>query len=250
VLASLLVLLTPRSASAYRPLDGTDGDVAEVGEFELELGPLHYAQEGQDKLFLTPIVLNLGVIARLELVVDFVPLYPQNGGMRVTDTDVLAKYLLRRGALQGEGGPSVAIEGGALVPELNGVEGFGASLNLMVSEQYGWLTLNLKNAGRISRQGLVFGYAANLIGEFEIGSKLRPVAELGFEIGPNSGAKGYSALAGVIWSVAEELALDAAARVGRLEEVNSFEARLGLTWTVSVWGSAGQATPARPAASR
>jgi len=232
------VLLAPNVASAYRPFDGTDGDVAETGEFELELGPLHYAQEGKEKFFLTPTVLNLGVIPRMELVMDFVPLYPERGGpMQVTDTDVFAKYLLRRGALQGERGPSIAVEAGPLVPEVNGQKGFGASLDLIVSEQFGWLTLHLNNTGQLSRRDLVFGYTTNLIGEFDIGSKLRPVTELGFELEPSTGAKGYSALAGVIWSVADELALDAAGRIGRLDGVNTFEARLGLTWVVPVWAS-------------
>jgi hypothetical protein len=250
--APLLVLLTPGTASAYRPFDGTDGDVAETGEFELELGPLHYGQEGKEKFFSSPTVLNLGVIPRMELVVDFVPLYPRAGGpTQVTDTDVFAKYLLRRGALQGEGGPSIALEGGPLVPEVNGQRGFGASINLIVSEQFGWLTLHLNNEGELSRQDLVFGYTGNLIGEFDIGSKLRPVAELGFEIEPSSGAKGYSALAGMIWTVADSLALDAAARVGRLDDANTFEARLGLTWTVPVWGEVNEdGAPSGQSASR
>jgi hypothetical protein len=238
-------LVQPRAAHAYRPFDGTDGDVADTGEFELELGPLHYAQEGKETFFLTPTVFNLGVIPRMELVLDFVPLYPQNGSARVTDTDVFAKYLLRSGVLQGEQGPSMAVEAGPLIPEYNGQKGFGASVNLIVSEQYGWLTLHLNNEGQLSRQDLVFAYAASLIGEFDIGSKARPVAELGFEIEPSSGGKEYSALGGVIWTVSDSLALDAAARVGRLEAANTFEARLGLTWTAPVWGAADE--DARPA---
>ena len=232
----LVLLLGPRVANAYRPFDGTDGDVADTGEFELELGPLHYAQEGKEKFFLTPTVFNLGVIPRMELVFDFVPLYPQNGSAQVTDTDFFAKFLLRSGVLQGESGPSIALETGPLIPEYNGQKGFGASADLIVSEKYGWLTLHLNNEGQLSRQDLVFSYAANLIGEFDIGSKIRPVAELGFEIEPSSGAKGYSGLGGVIWTVSDSVALDAAARVGRLEAANTFEARLGLTWTVPVWG--------------
>jgi hypothetical protein len=235
-------LVEPGVAHAYRPFDGTDGDVADTGEFELELGPLHYAQEGKEKFFLTPTVFNLGVIPRMELVFDFVPLYPQNGSAQVTDTDFFAKYLLRSGVLQGETGPSIAVEAGPLIPEYNGQKGFGASVNLIVSEQYGWLTLHLNNEGQLSRQDLVFAYAANLIGEFDIGSKLRPVAEIGFEVEPSSSAKGYSALGGVIWTVSDSIALDAAARVGRLEAANTFEARLGLTWTVPVWGGADEDT--------
>jgi hypothetical protein len=231
-------LLASRTAQAYRPFDGTDGDVADTGEFELELGPIHYAQEGKEKFLLTPTVLNLGVIPRMELVLDFVPLYPERGGPTVvSDTDVFAKFLLRSGVLQEESGPSIALEAGPLVPEVNGQKGFGASVNLIVSEQWGWLTLHLNNEGELSRKDLDFAWATNLIGELDVGSKLRPVAELGFEIEPSSGAKGYTALGGVIWSVTEGFDLDAAARVGRLDGERAFEARLGLTWAVPVWGA-------------
>ena len=234
--AALLAWLAPLSASAYRPFDGTDADVVEAGGFELELGPLHYAREGEETFLLSPTVLNLGVVPRWELIADFVPVYPQSGGStQVRDTDVLLKYLLRRGALQGEAGPSIAVEGGALVPEVQGEPGWGAALDLAVSEQWGCWTLHLNNEAELSRQDLVFRYAADLIAELEVGSKLRPVAELGFEIEPSSGDKGYSALGGVIWNVAENFALDAAARVGRLQDVSTFEARLGLTWTLPLW---------------
>ena len=235
--AALVALLSPGLALAYRPFDGTDADVAEPGEFELELGPLHYAQEGKERFLLTPTVLNLGVAARLELVADFVPVYPQAGPVQVSDTALLAKYLLRAGTLQGGGGPSIAVEAGPLLPEVNGQRGFGASLNVIVSERWSWLTVHLNNEGLLSRKELILGYAANLIGEFDVGSSLRPVAELGFEIEPSSKAKGYAALAGIIWTVADNLALDAAGRVGRLDGENTFEARLGLTWSVPIWES-------------
>jgi hypothetical protein len=239
------VLLGSRTAHAYRPFDGTDGDVADVGEFELELGPLHYAQEGDEKFFLTPTVLNLGVIPRMELVLDFVPVYPEAGGAtQVTDTDVFAKFLLRKGVLQEESGPSVALETGPLLPEVNGQDGFGASANLIVSEQWGWLTLHLNNEAELSRNDLVFGWTTSLIGEFDVGSQVRPVAELGFALEPSSGAKEYSALGGAIWNVTEGFDLDAAARVGKLDGLNTFEARLGLTWAVPVWGGVDVQEPA------
>jgi hypothetical protein len=234
-LAPLVAVFTPGVASAYRPFDGTDADVAAAGELELELGPLHYAQEGKETSLFTPTVLNLGVAPRLEFVVDFVPVYPQSGPVQVTDTDVLAKYLLRAGVLQEEGGPSVALEAGPLLPELNGQSGFGASLDFIVSERWAWLTLHLNNEGELSRDELLFGYTANLIGEFDLGSELRPVAELSFELEPRSGAQGYGALGGIIWAVTDELALDAAGRIGRLDGENTLELRLGLSWALPAW---------------
>jgi hypothetical protein len=243
-LAPVVVMLAPGVASAYRPFDGTDGDVAAPGELELELGPLHYAQEGKEKFLLTPSVLNLGVASRLEFVADWVPVYPRSGPVQMTDTDVLAKYLLRTGVLQGEGGPSIAIEAGPLLPEVNGQRGVGVSLNFVVSERWRWLTLHLNNEGELSRGELVFGYTANLIGELELGSRLRPVAELGFEVEPSSGARAYSALGGVIWTVTDDLAFDAAGRVSKSDGENTLEVRVGLTWAARLWENAGTDAPA------
>jgi len=242
VYVSLLSLgmLEARSASAYRPFEGTDGDVADQGEFELELGPLHYAQEGKEKFFTTPTVFNLGVIPRMELVLDFVPLYPQQGGpTQVTDTDVFAKYLLRSGVLQEETGPSIAVEAGPLIPEVNGEKGFGASLNLIVSERWSWLTLHLNNEAELSRKDLVFGWSTSLIGEADVGAPIRPVAELTWEAEPNEKVNSFFALAGGIWNVMEGVDVDAAGRIGSVDGERAFEVRLGLTWAVPVWTTSG-----------
>lgn len=232
----LVSLLAARPAKAYRPFDGTDGDVADTGEFELELGPLQYAQEGKDKFLLSPTVLNLGVIPRMELVLDFVPLYPRAGGpVQVTDTDVFAKYLLRPGVLQDGSGPSIAVEAGPLVPELRGQKGFGASMDLIVSERWGWLALHLNNEVQLSRRDLYFVWAESLIAEARTGAPVRPVAELTWETQPNLHSKEYGVLGGVIWSVMEGLDLDAAGRIAKLDSANVYEVRLGLTWAIPLW---------------
>jgi len=241
-LLALIALFGARTAHAYRPFDGTDGDVADVGEFELELGPLHYAQEGDEKFFLTPTVLNLGIVPRMELVLDFVPVYPQAGGpTQVTDTDVFAKFLLRKGALQEESGPSIAVEAGPLIPEVNGQKGFGASANLILSERWGGLTLHLNNGAQLSRSELDFSYAPSLIGEFELGAPVRPVVELSFETEPKAGSNTYSVLGGAIWGVSEGFDLDAAAVFASVDGTAAYEIRLGLTWAVEVWTPAGGA---------
>jgi hypothetical protein len=241
VYSSFLALgvLGARTASAYRPFEGTDGDVAEQGEFELELGPLHYAQEGEEKFFLTPTVLNLGVIPRMELVLDFVPLYPQQGGpTQVTDTDVFAKYLFRRGVLQEETGPSIAVEAGPLIPEVNGERGFGASANLIVSERWGWLTVHLNNEAQLSRKDLNFGWSTSLIGEAEFGAPIRPVAELTWETEPSASSNTFFALAGGIWNVGDGFDVDAAGRIGSVDGERALEVRLGLTWAIYLWNTA------------
>jgi hypothetical protein len=233
-------LLCARTVHAYRPFDGTDGDVAETGEFELELGPVHYLQEGKDKSLLAPLtVLNLGVIPRMELVLDFTNTLPLDPGaearFQITDTDFFTKILLRRGVLQEETGPSVALETGPLLPEVNGEPGFGLSLNIIVSERFGWLVLHLNNEAELSRGSLGFEWMTSLIAEAELGGPVRPVAELLWERALSEGGMRYTVLGGAIWTVAEDLALDAAAVVGDLEGELVFEARLGLTWSVPIW---------------
>ena len=66
----LVAAVTPTSAraEAYRPFDGTDADVAELGSFELEMGPAHwYSLAGQNHVIAPATVLNFGVLKGTEL---------------------------------------------------------------------------------------------------------------------------------------------------------------------------------------
>ena len=120
-------LLAPSPAAAYRPFDGTDADVAELGSFELELGPAHlYYQTGQSSLrgnyLIAPAtVLNFGIFENTELVLDFddfVAIGPLDGRQpaALLNTDVLVKHVFREGILQGKTGLSIAVEAGPLAP--------------------------------------------------------------------------------------------------------------------------------------
>ena len=232
------LLVHASDAKAYRPFDGTDGDVAELGEFELELGPLDYAQQGTEKAFFTPTVLNLGVLPRMELVADFAfarPFAPEGTEtFQVVDTDVFAKVLLRKGVIQGEGGPSIAVEAGPLLPEVNGDSGFGASANLIISERLSDLYLHLNNEAELTRGDLDFEWTSSLIGELDFGAAVRPVAEI-LWARDAEGLNTYSGLLGVIWNATEELALDGAGRIASVDGQTAYEIRLGLTWAVPVW---------------
>jgi hypothetical protein len=238
VLASSL--FAARNAHAYRPFEGTDGDVAELGEFELELGAVDYLKEGPAKTLLTPIVLNLGLIPRMELVADIVsavPLQDSTGERRyqLTDTDVFAKILIRRGVLQGETGPSVAVETGPLLPELHGDRGFGASVNAILSERWSWLILHLNDEAALSRGDLHFAWLTSLIAEAKLNSPVRPVAEFVFEREFSAHENRYSGLLGAIWEVTEGFDLDAGGVIATIGGERVFEARLGLTWAFPVW---------------
>jgi hypothetical protein len=236
----------PVPALAYRPFDGTDADVADQGEFELELGPVQFQRvRGRNALLVPATVLNLGVLPRTELVVDFVgnvPLSARANEPRYSliDTDVLLKIVLRKGALQDETGPSIACEGGPTLPELGGERGVGALANLIVSERWSWLLVHLNNEGSLSRRSLQFAWTTSMIAEFRWSEQLWPVTELLWERELRSGTSLYSALLGAIWSLQERVSLDGAFIVASDNRQLALEGRLGFTWVVDVWHHAGE----------
>jgi len=236
-LAAAISIATP--AFAYRPFDGTDGDVADVGEFELEMGPAHFLSTPEGRYIVAPAtVLNLGVARGLELVVDFkdfVGLQSVAGQprMRLLDTDIFLKGILRRGTLQGESGVSIALEAGPLLPELGGTRGLGAQANLITSYRWEALSLHLNTSAALTRDHQLDGFVS-LILEGPHDWAVRPVGEIyaDHEFGNDTT---YSALAGAIWQVRDGLALDAAVRYAAQPGNNDVEVRFGLTWGVALW---------------
>src|SRR5262245_38760528 len=64
-------LLSARGAFAYRPFDGTDADVADPSEVELEIGPIGYVRAGSRNFLVAPaLIANYGVVERWELVLE------------------------------------------------------------------------------------------------------------------------------------------------------------------------------------
>ena len=245
-LVALLSLSDAGTAHAYRPFDGTDADVADLGEFELELGPAHLLREGGRTFVTTPTVLNLGIMPRTELVMDMVgsaPMHPYpatateagEAKYSVVDTDVFFKFLLRKGALQEESGLSMALEAGPLLPEIYGDDGYGASANLILSERWGWFTVHLNNELELSRSALDPIWSNSLITEFGVSRHWRPVAEILWEQDIKAGVSLFSGLVGFIWSVVDDFDIDAAGVVSTSEGEQAYEVRLGLTWAVPVW---------------
>jgi hypothetical protein len=230
------------SAWAYRPFDGTDADVAELGTFELELGPVHwYSQRDAHGLIAPATVLNLGFFPRWELVADFqnfVGLDAPAGQPRdqLLDTDLLTKVVLVPGVLQGMGtSPSVAVELGPLLPEVHGQEAFGASTDVIVSERWPGLTMHVNSWFELTRGDLHLDWFEGVILEGTFGARVRPVGELFVERELVSGVTTWSALAGAIWRAREGLDLDVGLREARVGGDRAAEVRLGLTWTLDVW---------------
>jgi hypothetical protein len=60
-----LVVLAALPARAYRPFDGTDASVAKHGDLEIELGPVGYLRQGNERFLVAPaVIVNLGVLER------------------------------------------------------------------------------------------------------------------------------------------------------------------------------------------
>jgi hypothetical protein len=250
--ATALVVLTAASdAWCYRPFDGTDADVADFGEFELELGPAQYFVSGGSHYAITPAtVLNLGFAPRWELVCDFKSFValqpvPNEARWRLLDTDVFLKTILRKGSLQEAEGPSLATEFGPLVPNVAGEKGFGASINLIASQRWTALTLHLNEQAELTRGNLHFDWFTSLIVEGAYDKPVRPVAEVSYEREFVLGVDSVSLLVGAIWRAREDLNFDVGLREARLDDRPATEVRIGLTWGLGVWGAPEPKTTAR-----
>jgi hypothetical protein len=229
----------PTGARAYRPFDSTDAAVADRGELEIELGPLGFVKEGRDRFLVAPsAVLNWGFAHRWELVLEgrhFVQLGQESTAsrLRVEDSALSVKSVLREGTLQEKTGPSVASEVGALLPTINGGDsGFGVEASLIVSQRWPDLTVHLNAAlswTRAHRPGFVGG----AIFEVHDAWTVRPVAEVLVEAERDAPTV-VSALAGAIWRVRDGLSFDAGLRLARAGGVDTTEVRAGLTWAFSV----------------
>jgi hypothetical protein len=247
-------VLFPSRATAYRPFDGTDAEVADRGSFELELGPAHwYYQSGQGPvrghyLIAPSTVLNLGILDETEIVVDFddfVALGPLGGrpAASLLGTDVVLKHVFREGALQGKSGLSFALEAGPLTPEINGSDGFGASLNAILSYRWRGGTIHFDEWPSYTRAHTLAVFSGVIVeGPHEWA--VRPVCEIFFSR-DFGGDDTQSVLVGAIWTAKESFALDVGVRGARIGEERAAELRLGFTWAIPLWEPATSAPSSR-----
>jgi hypothetical protein len=242
ILAFFLVVGASREARAYRPFDGTDADVAEQNELELELGPAGYLKEGGEHLLVAPrYVINYGIAPDTELVLGGRGLLslddPTHEGVgRYTheDGEAFVKNVLRRGVLQGGTGPSVALEAGALLPTVGREQGVGTSAGTIVSFRNAYGTLHLNGVFQLTRERHNRDLFVGAILEGPIDLRVRPVLELFWDRDFGAETR-LSALGGAIWTVTDDIAVDAAFRLARIDTETGFELRGGLTWTVPVF---------------
>jgi len=237
----LVAVFWPATASAYRPFDATDAAVAETGRAELEIGPVEFVSEASDRSLVAPsLIANFGVVRDWELVAqgrNFVLLSGDaaSGRVRLLETGLFMKGVLRDGALQGGSGPSVATEIGPLLPEANGESGMGFSAAVIASHRWPWATVHINAQPALSRAHH-FDFFGAVIVEGPFPWAVRPVSEfvVDREI---DGARLVSGLAGAIWRAGEAVSFDAAIRAGRVNDTNLFEARAGLTWALALGSS-------------
>jgi hypothetical protein len=244
-ISSVIALVTlARPVFAYRPFDGTDADVADLGDFEVELGPVHWYAQGVGHYVLAPAtVLNLGFAPGWELVGDLqnrVAIDRPLGqpGDQFIESDVFLKTVVVRGSMQGVGsGPSVAAEFGPLLPQFNGVDRFGGSFNAIVSQRWKDFAIHVDDWAQLTRGDLHFDWFTGVILEGPFEARVRPVGELYVEHEWIADVTTWSALVGAIWHARKGLDLDAGLRVARVGDERASEVRLGFSWSLGVWGA-------------
>lgn len=236
--AALLLAALAGPALAYRPFDSTDADVAGVGEFELELGPVGALRQGSKRLRVAPAVIaNYGFSEHRELVIQGqreVALDREAGEPRssIVDNGVFIKQVLRPGVLQEKSGPSVATEYGLLLPDVHGESGTGASVAGIVSQRSEGSTLHLNAALAWTREHEPDLFLGTIL-EGPWSWPVRPVAEVFGEQASGS-PRTTSQLVGAIWRVRDGLSFDVGVRRAHAGGETTREVRIGLTWTFSM----------------
>jgi hypothetical protein len=238
----LLFLVAPQAATAYRPFDSTDADVADTGKIELELGPVGYLQSRETRgLFAPSVILNWGFLPRWELVLQGRNLIllegrPDQASPKLIETGIFLKGVLRPGSLQDGTGLSIATEVGPLLPTVHEEPGIGFSGALIVSQRWPAATVHVNGQVEWSRAHNLDLFGSVIL-EGPYAWPVRPATELFIER-EFGGSRQVSALVGAIWRASNSLAFDAAVRRARRDELNVLELRVGFTWGFELIGNA------------
>jgi hypothetical protein len=240
VTAALALLGAERTAEAYRPFDGTDASVAELGLLELEVAPIGYVgQDGAHYWAAPGLVANLGFAPRFELVAEGRELVGLSdaagrGMLRLVDTQLTVKAVLLEGALQGGSGLSLATEFGPLLPMINDQRGAGFIASLIGSETSEWGSVHVNLVGKRTRAANADLFAGVIL-EGPVRWAARPVVEIFYEREFRA-AQTFSILDGVILRASDDFNFDAALRLSRVDATNAVEVRAGFTWAIRLWG--------------
>jgi hypothetical protein len=228
VLVVVCAILWPSPAAAYRPFDGTDAAVADLGEVEIEFQPTGIMRTPSTTVPTGPYaIFNYGFAERWELVLQAEGRPPpiDSGPISVPNAALL-KYVVQPGVLQDKPGPSMAIEFGALLPDIGG-SGAGFSFNNIISQRWDWGTVHFNLEGNLTpdQRGEFF---VDAIVEGPHKWTVRPVVEM-YSDTVFGQQQTFSALVGAIWQVRDNLAFDAAVRTALVDGRPVHEIRAGLT---------------------
>jgi hypothetical protein len=230
--AGAAILASSTAALAYRPFVGTDAAVADVNETEIELQPYGTLRQDQQTNLVAPdVVYNYGFAKDWEFVFEGTrqaPLGTTDEPANIVGVGAFLKYVAREGVLQDKAGPSIAFEFGPLLPGLHADQGFGASLDTIVSQRWDWGTIHGNFATTLTRDQHADIFLGAII-EGPIQWKVRPVAEFFYEeeIGRMTTMSG---LVGAIWQVNDKLSFDVGYRHAWVNSKPLNEVRAGLTF--------------------
>ena len=216
-------------AFAYRPFDGTDAAVADLGEVEIEFQPIGAIRGAGQTKPVSDAILNFGFADRWELVLQgTAQALPEGIGPISVANAAFLKYVLQPGVLQDKSGPSVATEFGPLLPAAGGGSGVGFGLTGIVSQRWDWGTVHLNAATNLTpdQHGELF-FDAIIEGPSKW--KIRPVLEI-YSDSVVTQTQTFSGLVGAIWQVNDKLSFDAAVRYASVDGRPVSELRLGMTF--------------------
>lgn len=224
-------------ALAYRPFDGTDADVSDYREVELELGPLGYLRQQHDSALVAPAaIFNYGFLPRWEIVIEGSGVFGVQRPPSFVNGGAFLKHVLREGSLQDKTGISLASEVGVLFPTAgtaSTVDDTGVYIAFIASYAWRFLAVhvNVSLARATDAQPDLF---ASTIIEGLPRARGRPVAEL--YIDRHGGMTTPSILMGFIARINGSLSLDAATRLAWYVDAAAFEVRAGFTWSFGTGG--------------
>jgi hypothetical protein len=216
-------------AAAYRPFDGTDAAVADLGEVEIEFQPLGVIRSPSTTQLAGPnAIFNYGFAERWELVLQTVAQgFPDDAGPMNVPNATFLKYVLKPGVLQDKPGVSIATEFGPMYANFGG-SGTGFSWTGIASQRWDWGTVHLNVAANLTPDQHAEGFLDAII-EGPNKWMVRPVMEIYSDTVLNQ-TQTYSALVGAIWTVNDKLSFDVALRYALVNGRQVNEIRAGLTF--------------------
>jgi hypothetical protein len=243
-LSAVLICLFAQPAAAYRPFDGTDAAVADVNETEIELQPAGWQRTGSQSTLIAPeVVFNYGFAERWEVVLQTEMLTPLTlGGVSsLAAQGAFLKWVVQPGVLQGQAGPSIAMEFGPLLPGVNADPGVGFSWAGILSQRWDWGTAHFNVQTNLTRDHNAEAFL-DVILEGPWTWKVRPVFETFYDKVWTQ-IETRSVLLGAIWQVDKDLSFDAAYRYAVANGRPINEIRAGLTFAFK---EGGDKTPMKP----